>query len=116
MNALRNKVSLIGRLGAEPEVITLESGAMFARFSIATNESYKGKDGEWKESTQWHTLKAWGKTADNVSKVLKKGQEIVVEGKLVNENYETKKGEKRFGCSIEVNEFLIVSPKIADAR
>ncbi|NRA12764.1 MAG: single-stranded DNA-binding protein [Crocinitomicaceae bacterium] len=116
MNALRNKVSLIGRLGAEPELVTLESGVAFARFTLATNESYKGKDGTWKEITQWHTLKAWGKKAENVSKVLKKGQEIVVEGKLVNENYETKKGEKRYGCSIEVNEFLIVSPKIADAK
>lgn len=116
MNALRNKVSLIGRLGAEPEVVTLESGVAFARFTLATNENYKGKDGTWKENTQWHTLKAWGKTAENVSKVLKKGHEIVVEGKLVNENYETKQGEKRYGCSIEVNEFLMISPKTADAK
>jgi len=116
MNALRNKVSLIGRLGAEPEVVTLESGVTFARFTLATNESYKGKDGTWKENTQWHNLKAWGKTAEIVSKVLKKGLEIVVEGKIVNENYETKKGEKRYGTSIEVNEFLILSPKSEDAK
>jgi len=111
MNALRNKVSLIGRLGAEPEVVTLESGTVFARFAIATNESYKGKDGEWKENTQWHNLKAWGKTAEQVSKTLKKGHEVVIEGKLVNENYETKKGEKRYGTSISVNEFLLISPR-----
>ena len=116
MNALRNKVSLIGRLGAEPEIVTLESGVAFARFTLATNESYKGKDGAWKENTQWHNLKAWGKTAELVSKNLQKGQEIVIEGKLVNENYETKKGEKRYGCSIEVNEFLIVSPKADYAK
>lgn len=115
MNGLRNKVSLIGRLGAQPEVVTLDSGQTFARFTIATNESYKGKDGTWKENTQWHNLKAWGKTAENVSKVLKKGLEIVIEGKIVNENYETKKGEKRYGTSIEVNEFLILSPKSDNA-
>ncbi len=111
MNALRNKVSLIGRLGAQPEIVTLESGKVFARFSLATNEGYKGKDGTWKENTQWHNLKAWGKTAEHVSKVLRKGLEIAVEGKIVNENYETKKGEKRYGTSIEVNDFLILSPK-----
>ena len=111
MNALRNKVSLIGRLGAQPEVVTLDSGATFARFSIATNESYKGKDGEWKENTQWHNLKAWGKTAELISKMLDKGNEVVVEGKLVNETYETKDGEKRYSTSINVNEFLLLSPR-----
>jgi single-strand DNA-binding protein len=115
MNALRNKVSLIGRLGAQPEVVTLESGKVFARFTLATNESYKGKDGAWKENTQWHNLKAWGKTAELVSKLLAKGQEIVVQGKIVNENYETKTGEKRYSTSIEVNEFLMLSPKSDNA-
>ena len=116
MNTLRNKVSLIGRLGAQPEVVTLDSGVKFARFSIATNESYKGKDGAWKENTQWHNLKAWGKTAELVSRLLDKGQEIVIEGKIVNENYETKKGEKRYSTSIEVNEFLMLSPKLENEK
>ena len=116
MNVLRNKVSLIGRLGAQPEVVTLDSGRTFARFTLATNENYKDKDGAWKENTQWHNLKAWGKTAELVSRLLNKGQEIVVEGRIVNENYETKKGEKRYGTSIEVNEFLMLSPKSDDAK
>lgn len=115
MNTLRNKVSLIGRLGAQPEVVTFDSGRTLARFSIATNESYKNKDGEWQENTQWHNLTAWGKTAELIAKLLNKGQEVLVEGRLVNNSYETKEGEKRYGTSIEVNEFLMLSPK-SDAK
>lgn len=115
MNALRNKVSLIGRLGAEPEVVTFDSGRKLARFSLATNEGYK-KDGEWQENTQWHNITVWGKTAELAAKMLNKGQEIVVEGKLVNSSYETKEGEKRFGTTIEVNDFLIISPKTSDEK
>lgn len=110
MNTLRNKVSLIGRLGAQPEVVTFDSGRTLARFSIATNESYKGRDGEWKENTQWHSITAWGNVAERVSKILNKGQEVVVEGRLVNDSYESKDGEKRFSTKIEINEFLILSP------
>ena len=116
MNTLRNKVSLIGRLGAQPEIVNLDSGRTLARFSLATNESYKNKSGEWQDNTQWHNLTAWGKTAELAGKMLSKGQEIVVEGKLVNNSYETKDGEKRYGINIEVNEFLIVSPKSTDEK
>lgn len=111
MNTLRNKVSLIGRLGAQPEVVTLDSGRTLARFSLATNENYKNKEGAWQENTQWHNITAWGKTAELISKLLNKGQEVVVEGKLVNSSYETKEGEKRFSTAIEVNEFLLLAPK-----
>jgi len=111
MNSLRNKVSLIGRLGAQPEVVSFDSGRTLARFSLATNESYKNKEGEWQEQTQWHNITAWGKTADLIGKLLNKGQEVVVEGKLVNNSYETKEGEKRYGTIIEVNEFLLLAPK-----
>lgn len=111
MNALRNKVSLIGRLGAQPEVVTFDSGRTMARFSIATNEGYKNKAGAWQDNTQWHNLTAWGKTAELVAKLLQKGQEVVVEGKLVNSSYETKNGEKRYATTIEVNDFLMITPK-----
>jgi single-strand DNA-binding protein len=109
MNTLRNKVSLIGRLGAQPEIVKFDSGRTLARFALATNESYKTKEGEWQEVTQWHNITAWGKTADRISKVLNKGQEVVVEGKLVNNSYETKEGEKRYGTVIEINEFLLLN-------
>lgn len=114
MNALRNKVSLIGRLGAQPELVTFESGKTLARFSIATNESYKDKSGEWQDQTQWHNIIAWGKTADLVGKILNKGQEVIVQGRLVNKSYETKSGEKRYGTEIEMNEFLALGTRKDD--
>ena len=107
MNALRNKVSLIGRLGGNPEVVTFETGKTLARFTVATNESYK-LNGVWQDQTQWHTINAWGKVAQRMQKTLQKGQEIVLEGRLVNQNYETKNGEKRFVTFVEVNEFLVL--------
>jgi single-strand DNA-binding protein len=111
MNTLRNKVSLIGRLGTQPEVTSFETGRSLAKFTIATNESYKDKNGQWQENTQWHTINAWGKLADRIEKVLKKGQEVIVEGKLIHQNYETKSGEKRFSTIIEASEFLLLTPK-----
>lgn len=110
MNTLRNKVSLIGRLGAQPEVVKLESGVALTRFSIATNEPYKNKDGEWQDQTQWHEIKAWGKVGEIVSKLLKKGHEVAIDGRIVNKEYESKSGEKRFATSIELKEFLLLTP------
>ena len=111
MNTLRNKVSLIGRLGAQPEVTTLETGRVLARFNIATREDYKDKNGQWHENTQWHTVNAWGKIAERAKNVLNKGQEVIVEGRLVHQSYETKAGEKRQSTIIEATEFLLLSPK-----
>lgn len=111
MNTLRNKVSLIGRLGANPELTTLESGTTLAKFSIATNEGYKDKSGEWVDVTQWHNIEAWGKLAESISKHLEKGMEVMLEGKLNNTTYESKTGEKRYATSIVANEFIKVSTK-----
>lgn len=115
MNTLRNKVSLIGRLGGQPEIMKFDSGKTKVRFSLATNEGYKDKDGEWQGNTQWFTIDAWGKTADYVSRVLKKGQEIVVEGRLVNSSYETKDGEKKYSTIVEASSFLKLNTKEANA-
>lgn len=111
MNNLKNKVSLIGRLGAQPEIVTFDTGKMLARFSIAVNDRYKSKTGDWVETTQWHNINAWGKAAELVQQLLNKGQEVVIEGKLVNRTYETKSGEKRYSTGIDMSEFLIVTPK-----
>lgn len=111
MNTLRNKVSLIGRLGAQPEISAFDNGRKLARFSLATQENYKDKKGVWQENTQWHNVKAWGKTAELVEKLLNKGQEVVIEGKIVNTAYETKTGEKRYGTDIEINDFLVLAPR-----
>ena len=111
MNTLRNKVSLIGRLGAAPEVVKLEGGRALTRFSIATNESYKDKKGEWQDKVQWHSVVSWGSTADIAANLLKKGNEIALEGKLVHDIYEAKNGEKRYSTNIEMREFLLLTPK-----
>ncbi|MBP6091653.1 MAG: single-stranded DNA-binding protein [Crocinitomicaceae bacterium] len=109
MNTLRNKVSLIGRLGATPEVTTFEKGSTLARFTVATNERYKDKSGKWQDNTQWHTINAWGPQAER-AKTLDKGMEIILEGRLVHQSYESKTGEKKFTTIIEANAFLVIMP------
>lgn len=111
MSTLKNKVNLIGRLGNTPEEQVFDSGMKKTRISIATNENYKDKSGQWVENTQWHNVVAWGKQCERVIKSLEKGMEIVIEGRLVNSSYETKTGEKRFSTDIHLNEFIILTPK-----
>ena len=111
MSTLRNKVQLIGNLGNNPEIITLESGKKLAKFSIATNESYKNSQGEKVTDTQWHNIVAWNKTAEIIEKYLTKGKEIAIEGKLTSRSYETKEGEKRYITEVVVNELLMLGNK-----
>ena len=108
MNALKNKVQLIGNLGNDPEVIILENGNKLAKFSMATNESYKNAKGERVTETQWHNVVAWGKTAEIVESYLTKGKEVAVEGKLTSRSYETKEGEKRYITEIQCKELLML--------
>lgn len=108
MNALRNKVQLIGNLGNDPEIVNLDGGSKLAKFSIATNETYKNAKGEKVTDTQWHNVVAWGKTAEIVENYLAKGNEVAVEGKLTHRSYETKEGEKRYITEIRCNELLML--------
>ncbi len=111
MNTLRNKVQLIGNLGNNPEIITLESGKKLAKFSLATNESYKNSKGEKVTDTQWHNIVTWNKTAEIVENYLEKGNEVVIEGKLTSRSYDTKDGEKRYITEIVCNELLMLGNK-----
>ncbi|KGL60042.1 single-strand binding protein [Polaribacter sp. Hel1_33_78] len=111
MSTLRNKVQLIGNLGNSPEIITLDSGKKLAKFSIATNESYKNSQGEKVTDTQWHNIIAWNKTADIIEKYLEKGNEVAIEGKLTSRSYETKEGEKRYVTEVVCNELLMLGNK-----
>lgn len=111
MSTLRNKVQLIGNLGNNPEIITLESGKKLAKFSIATNENYKNSKGEKVTDTQWHNIVAWNKTVDIIEKYLEKGNEVAIEGKLTSRSYETKEGEKRYITEIVCNELLMLGNK-----
>jgi single-strand DNA-binding protein len=111
MYALKNKVQLIGHLGAAPEIKTLDGGKKMARFNIATNESYKNAQGEKITETQWHNLVAWGKVADIAEKYLTKGKEVVIEGKLVSRSYNDKEGTKKYITEVQVNELLLIGEK-----
>lgn len=113
MNSLRNKVQLIGNPGMDAEVKVLENGNKLAKFSIATNETYKNNKGERVTETQWHNLIAWGKTAELVERFVKKGKEIGIEGKLTTRNYETSEGQKRYVTEVVVQELLLLSAKDA---
>ncbi len=108
MNALKNKVQLIGNLGQDPEIVTLDSGAKLAKFSLATNETYRNGKGEKVTETQWHNIVAWGKTAEIIENFLSKGREVAVEGKLVHRSYETKEGEKRYVSEVRCSELLML--------
>ena len=108
MNALKNKVQLIGNLGQDPEIVTLDSGAKLAKFSLATNETYRNGKGEKVTETQWHNIVAWGKTAEIIENFLSKGREVAVEGKLVHRSYETKEGEKRYVSEVRCSEVLML--------
>ena len=84
-----------------------------AKFSIATNESYKNSKGEKVTETLWHNLVAWGKLADIAEKYLNKGSEVAIEGKLINRSYNDKEGNKKFISEIQVNEVLMLGSKPA---
>ncbi len=111
MYALKNKVQLIGNLGNAPEIKTTEGGKKLARFSMATNESYRNAKGEKITETQWHNLVAWGKVADIAEKYLVKGSEVAIEGKLMNRNYVDKAGVKKYITEVQVAEVLLLGEK-----
>ena len=107
MYALKNKVQLIGNLGNNPEVKSLDGGKKVARFNVATSESYRNTKGEKITETQWHTLVAWGKVAEIAEKFLQKGSEVAIEGKLINRSYNDKDGNKKYITEVQVNEILM---------
>jgi len=111
MNNLRNSVRLIGNLGANPEIKELNSGRKLAKASLATSDKYKDADGNQVTQTQWHNLVAWGKTADFFEKFLEKGNEVAVEGKIINRSYSDKDGSKKYISEININEILMLGSK-----
>jgi len=111
MSNLRNKVQLIGNVGIDPEMTVLESGKKVIHFSLATNENYRNSKGEKVQSTDWHNMVAWNKTAEIIEKYAGKGKEIAIEGNLTSRSYETKEGEKRYITEVIISEVLLLGPK-----
>lgn len=110
MNALRNRVQLIGHIGNAPEVTNFDNDKKLTKFSVATNDSYFNKEGEKVNDTQWHQVVTWGKLAEIAEKYLDKGKEIAVEGKLVTRSYEVE-GQKRYTTEIVASEFVMLGKK-----
>ena len=95
-----NKVIIVGHIGRDPETRHTQTGQQVASFSVATDESYKGKDGQKVEATEWHNVTVWGKQAEFVANYLAKGRLVYVEGKLKTEKYTDKAGVEKYTTKI----------------
>lgn len=95
-----NKVIIVGNLGNDPEIRNLENGAKVARISVATNENYQDKNGEWQTLTEWHNVVAWRRLADSAEKNLKKGSMVYVEGKITTRKWQDQNGQDRYTTEV----------------
>ena len=103
---MSNKVQLIGHLGQDVEIINFDNDQKLAKFRMATNDYYYTKEGEKKQITEWHTIVAWDKMAERLSKLLTKGSHVVIEGKLVYREFE-KDNVKQHRTEIKVSDFRL---------
>ena len=103
-----NKVTLIGNLGRDPEVRHLENGSAVGKFSVATNESYKDKAGEWQTLTEWHEVVVWRSLAERAERDLAKGKLVYVEGKITHRKWQDKEGNDRNSTEIVANTFRLL--------
>ncbi len=108
MNAMKNKVQLIGNVGNEPEVKTFGEGKKLANITLATNDYYINDKGERVEQTEWHRVTAWGKVAEIIEKYVSKGKEIAIEGNLTHRSYDDKEGNKRYITEVVANDILLL--------
>lgn len=110
-----NKAILVGNLGRDPEVRTLESGATVAQFTLATSESYKNKNGERVENTEWHNIVVWRGLAEVAGKYLKKGSKVYIEGKITSRSWDDKEtGQKRYITEIVADNMVMLDAKGSD--
>jgi single-strand DNA-binding protein len=104
-----NKVILIGNLGKDPELKYTPSGTPVAKFSLATNERFKDKDGQWQDRTEWHNITAWARTAEIAGEYLKKGGKVYIEGSLRTHSWDDKQsGQKKYMTEIVVNDMVLL--------
>ena len=98
-----NKVIIVGRLGADPEVKTISAGSTVTRLNVATSEAWTGKDGQKQERTEWHRVTVWGKLAEICGKHLSKGRQVYDEGRLQTRSWEDAQGQKKYATEIVAN-------------
>ena len=103
-----NKVILIGNLGKDPEVKYTPSGTPVAKFSLATNERFKDKAGEWQDRTEWHNIVAWQRLAEIVGEYVKKGQKVYIEGRIQTRSWDDKDGQKKYMTEIIANDLVLL--------
>ena len=106
-----NKVILIGHLGKDPEVRKLDANSTIAKFSLATTEAFKTKDGNWVDQTEWHNIVMWRGLAERAERDLKKGMLIYLEGKIRTRSWEDKEGNKRYTTEVVVDSFLLLEKR-----
>ena len=106
-----NKVILIGHLGKDPEVRKLDANSTIAKFSLATTEAFKTKDGNWVDKTEWHNIFMWRGLAERAERDLKKGMLIYLEGKIRTRSWEDKEGNKRYTTEVVVDSFLLLEKR-----
>jgi single-strand DNA-binding protein len=116
MNALRNKVQIIGRLGKDPELMSFDEGKTKCAFPVATNEIFRNGEGERVERTQWHDVVTWGALAEVAGQYLKKGAEIAIEGRLAYRTYEDAEGHTRYVTEIVAGEMLMLDRRPAESE
>lgn len=113
MSNLRNRVQLVGHLGAAPELKNLDNGTQMVRLRLATNERYRTATGDWREETTWHNVSVWEKLVERASQ-LRKGSYLMLEGKLVNRSYNDAAGNKKFYTEIKAKNMLLLDKKSAE--
>lgn len=106
-----NKVILVGNLGKDPEVRALESGVKVAQFSLATNESFKDKEGNWQEHTEWHNIVVWRYLAEKAEATLHKGTQIYLEGKIKTRQWTDQNNATRYTTDIIADKFILLGKK-----
>jgi single-strand DNA-binding protein len=106
-----NKVLLIGNLGKDPEIVTLEGNIKVAKFTLATTEGYKDDKGQTHTQTEWHNIVLWRGLAELAEKYLRKGGMIHLEGKNRTRSYEDKQGQKRYVTEVVGEEIILLDKK-----
>ena len=108
MSGSLNKVMLIGNLGRDPELKVTPSGQALARFSVATTETWKNPQGEKQSKTEWHNIVVWGKQAETAEKFLRKGKQVLIEGRIQYREYTDQAGVKKTACEIRCDNFVML--------
>ncbi len=108
MSGSLNKVILIGNLGRDPELKMTPGGQALARFSVATTETWKNPQGEKQSKTEWHNVVVWGKQAEVAEKFLRKGRQVMIEGRIQYREYTDQAGVKKTACDIRCDNFVML--------